>query len=172
MPGLEFWSEDRRFGLHVGEEHVRRVLKTCRSARELETGGILIGRYSETHDRAFVVRVSGAPRDSRAGRTWFERGVEGLQKLLDSHWHRREGFYIGEWHFHPGAAPVPSDVDHRTMRRIAAASDFYNCPEPVLLVIGGDPSAQWSVSATVFPDGRIPIPLRRIEVGGEVRIAK
>jgi len=48
-----------------------------------------------------------------------------------------------------GAAPTPSAVDHREMRDIAASA-ANNCPEPVLLIIGGHPPGPWSASAHVF----------------------
>lgn len=127
-----------------------RLLRECERAKSRETGGILIGVYSDTRDRAIVERVTGPTRDSQSGPNWFYRGVMGLQRLLDQLWSRGDGYYLGEWHFHPQAAPDPSGIDHRSMRGISR-SDLYNCPEPVLLIIGGDPRGVWRASALVFP---------------------
>ncbi len=152
---LEHWSEDLRFGLCVGDASVKLMLEECVRARSRETGGILIGHYSDGHDCAIVDRITSPSIDSKFGSTWFYRGVNGLQRMLDHYWRQGEGFYLGEWHFHPSAAPTPSPKDHNSMRRIAG-SYLYNCPEPVLFIIGGDPHGRWSTSATVFPRGKTP----------------
>jgi integrative and conjugative element protein (TIGR02256 family) len=150
MPGIELWSADRRFGVFVQEAIVAQLLKECQLAKSRETGGILIGVYSDRRDRAIVERVTGPTRDSKSGPTWFHRGVLGLQRLLDELWNRGQGYYLGEWHFHPQASPHASETDHTSLRGIAH-SDRYNCPEPVLLIIGGDPRGDWRASALVFP---------------------
>ena len=126
------------------------MLDICRRAFPSETGGILIGVYNESLNCAMVGNATGPGRDARAGRTWFERGVAGLQELLRTHWQQRSGYYLGEWHFHPDAAPVPSPTDERSMRQFASSAQ-YRCPEPVLLIIGGDPQQTWTVSAAVYP---------------------
>lgn len=149
MRELTFRSTDGRFGLLVPSPEVARMLEVCRVAFPQETGGILIGVYNESLDCAEVRTATGPGRDARAGRTWFERGVAGLQELLRSHWRDRRGYYLGEWHFHPGAAPVPSSRDERSMREFASSPD-YRCPEPVLLIIGGNPTGRWTASAAVY----------------------
>jgi hypothetical protein len=54
----------------------------------------------------------------------------------------RKEHYLGEWHFHPFAAPSPSSIDYSQMAEIAV-SRSWRCPEPVLLIIGGDPRGEW-----------------------------
>ena len=147
---LIFRSEDRRFGLRVPPAEIGRLLGICRGAYPKETGGILVGVYNQSLDCAQVQTVTGPGNDARAGRTWFERGVAGLQEILRTHWQERRGYYLGEWHFHPGTAPVPSPTDERSMPRFAASAR-YRCPEPVLLIVGGHPDATWTASATVYP---------------------
>lgn len=93
--------------------------------------------------------VSRAPRDSKSGTTWFYRGIAGLQAWLYRLW-EEERYYLGEWHFHPSARPVPSDTDLRQIKEISE-SPKYCCPEPVLLIIGGTPSSAWEVAAYVSP---------------------
>jgi hypothetical protein len=58
-------------------------LALCAGTDGLETGGILAGHYTEALDSAVVTDVLSAPPDSRAGPTWFERGVEGVQSWLE-----------------------------------------------------------------------------------------
>lgn len=154
-PAYEFRSADERFGLSIATEHVREILRLCKQAGTHETGGVLIGHYTDGLDCAVVTRVSGPEEDSRAGATWFERGTKKLRALLEQYWRRGRGYYLGEWHFHPGAAPTPSGPDVGSMRRIALDPGT-QCREPVLLIMGGCP-ARWAASAHVFPAHARPV---------------
>jgi integrative and conjugative element protein (TIGR02256 family) len=162
MPGLEFRSVDERFRVTVGGRTVALIHRLCRRSSKDETGGILIGRYSAELDCAGVTNASGAPTDSRHGATWFQRGTRGLQAWLDRWWTTRGEHYLGEWHFHPYAAPTPSPTDRDQLEAIATTKS-YGCPEPILLIFGGDPAGAWSVSAHVFPRGREAVTLLRVE---------
>jgi integrative and conjugative element protein (TIGR02256 family) len=153
MPELEFWSTDDLFGLRVTQIEVKKVRQLCERSLPNETGGILLGHYSVAHDCALVTTVTGAPTDSHSGRTWFIRGVRGLQRTIDRLWNGQHRYYLGEWHFHPMEAPKLSPRDIQQMQEISQ-SEQYHCPEPVLLIIGGDPKGQWSAGAYIFPRNR------------------
>lgn len=149
--GLRLCSSDGRFGLDLGTVHVAALLSSCHRASAKETGGVLIGYYNPNHNMAFVTEVIPAPPDSKRGTTWFDRGVKGLSTKLHVFWKKKGSFYLGEWHYHPGAAPNPSPADSTQMAEIAA-SHLYACPEPVLLIVGGT-SGTWSVGAFVYEKG-------------------
>jgi len=149
MVDMEFRSEDGRYELQIVANHVRSLLRLCRRACPLETGGILLGHYSVSHERAIVTDITKAASDSRSGRYWFLRGVRGLQRKIDRLWRRNRRYYLGEWHFHPFGSPLPSSTDVGQMFEIAE-SEQYHCPEPVLLIIGGDPADEWAAKAFVF----------------------
>lgn len=166
MTELEFRSTDKRFGFKVHGMVLREVLRLCERSAPNETGGILLGHYSTAHDFAVVTAITAAPTDSRSGRTWFIRGVRGLQRTVDRLWSRQRDYYLGEWHFHPGGAPISSSTDIQQMREIAE-SEQYHCPEPVLLIIGGDPKGSWQSRAYVFPRNR-----SHLELHAESLIAK
>jgi hypothetical protein len=110
---------------------------------------------------AFVSDASRAPGDSKSGTTWFYRGIAGLQAWLYRLWDK-ERYYLGEWHSHPGARPFPSDTDLRQIREIAE-SPKYNCPEPVLLIVGGRPTADWQIGVYVAPRTRSLVELNECE---------
>ena len=132
---LHFQSADGRFGLSFLEDAVEELLKYCREAEDVETGGIIVGRYSEDRVTAVADRVTGPPPDSKHFFAQFLRGVQGLQELLNCVWSKRERqFYLGEWHYHPLPNPVPSADDIAQMREIAN-SKKYACPEPLLHVV-------------------------------------
>ena len=158
MPDLEFKSQDNRFGLHLSEEQVEQILTHCRATSPRETGGILVGFYDSDLRIAEVIQATGAPPDSQHGRTWFVRGVRGLQSLINRIWKQKRHYYIGEWHFHPFGSPAPSQEDKDQLNKIASEKS-YHCPEPVLLIIGGDPDNSWSARAFVFRRGDIHLEL-------------
>ena len=168
MNDLEFWSADHRYGLRLGAQQTTKILKLCAESAPNETGGILIGEYSPVHDCAIVTAVTAAPADSRSGRNWFVRGVRGLQRIIDRFWHRGRRYYLGEWHFHPLGSPIPSRTDIDQMKHIAR-SEQYHCPEPVLLIIGGDPLNEWSAGAFVFPRRQSYLEMQRIQSVSWVR---
>ncbi len=145
---LWFKSADRMFEVRLGGAALESMLELCRRAKRLETGGVLIGRYSSDHRVAHVDVATGPGSEAQAGETWLVRGVRGLQKLLDAFWIQERGYYVGEWHFHPGSDPSPSGRDVSQMRSIAT-SDCYHCPEPLLVIIGGDPNGAYSLHAEV-----------------------
>ncbi|MBD2212922.1 Mov34/MPN/PAD-1 family protein [Nostoc linckia FACHB-104] len=147
---LEFWSEDKRFGVKIYKRKVTQLLKMCARAGVQETGGILVGFYTESHNCAVVTDVSDAPSDSLSGNDWFHRGTTGLQHWLNRLWNRDKQYYLGEWHFHPFSNPNPSQIDINQMQNIGE-SNSYQCPELLLLIIGGDPTRQWNVKVYIFP---------------------
>lgn len=158
MPEIRLASGDGRFRLHIDPHHVERILAFCAAANGQETGGMLVGRYNARHDTALVTDVPPPPVDSTWGRTWFQRGTEGVQRIVERAWGFRREYYLGEWHFHPFASPAPSPVDYDQMLRIAS-SPSWKCPEPVLLVIGGDPRGEWRAYALVTTRRGARLPL-------------
>lgn len=150
---MEFLSSDRRFGVMLTQTIITDLQYQCTKAGNKETGGIMIGRYSESLKGAVVSSITGPPPDSKAGKTWFERGVIGLRTILDRRFKESKTYYLGEWHFHPFATPTPSYQDRRQMKSIARDKK-YNCPEPILLILGGNPSLITpSIKVFVFPMG-------------------
>jgi integrative and conjugative element protein (TIGR02256 family) len=148
---LQLCSSDGRFGICLSSAHTAFFLDECADAAENETGGILIGHYTDNHTMAVVTEVTRAPADSIRGPRWFDRGIAGLSQKLRSSWHRTGTFYLGEWHYHPGGSPTPSSLDSVQMQKISS-SRAYSCPEPILLIVGGLPQAR-SVAAYVYPRG-------------------
>ena len=155
MHDAEFWSSDRRFGLLMPDALLEQLYARCYAAGANETGSILVGHYRDRNRLAIVTDLPSTPSDSRASAMHFERGTLGLRRLLGRLW-QRDRYYLGEWHYHPDAAPFPSARDDQQMREVAA-SDRFRCPEPILLIVGGS-SSQRVVCAQVYPAGtRVPL---------------
>lgn len=137
MSKLLYFNEEDTFGVEINEEMVTDIYNMCKGSYPKETGGILIGNYCVNQKCAIVSIVTGPPEDSKHGKTWFHRGTKGLQKLLDKVWESDGTFYLGEWHYHPGAAPTPSLHDVAEMKKISK-NKAYNCPEPILIIVGSN----------------------------------
>lgn len=145
-------SADKCFGISLSDDVIAELTRYCGAAYPLETGGILLGHYNPNRDMAIIAKVSPPPSDSKSGRRWFYRGVSGLQLLIDKLWGQKN-FYLGEWHLHPDGSPTASSDDIKAISRIST-TDGYHCPEPVLLIIGGAPSAGWVIQGYVSKLGK------------------
>lgn len=148
-----FLTADRSIAVDIEDGALEAMRRLCARAGWLETGGVLIGRYSEFGDRVVVTEVTGPPRDSGRFPFSFIRGIKGLTARLRHEW--QEGtYYVGEWHFHPRAAPTPSKTDLKQIKAFAADPDL-RCPTPVLIVLGGDPKSNWALTVGVMSDDRL-----------------
>jgi hypothetical protein len=75
----------------------------------------------------------------------------GLEVWLARLWTRDASYYVGEWHFHPYSRPQPSDRDLAQMQ-VIAKSTRYQCPTPILLIVGGDPKGEWCIHVEVLDE--------------------
>lgn len=145
---VSFQSRDMRFGLKISKDELHSLHKMC-SASSSETGGVLIGYYSDDLLWANVTKATSPPAGSVRCASSFIREGKPLSRLLDIYWKKKQ-YYIGEWHFHPNASAEPSSTDRNTMRSLASAKSLH-CPEPILLIIGGN-CKHWHIHCSVFVD--------------------
>lgn len=149
MNELKYISDDEIYGIRISEDLINSVTSICNSFGPKETGGILIGYYAYDQKWANITIATEPTKDSIHGWNTFFRGVLGLKELLDHEWEKNQCFYIGEWHYHPRALPIPSPKDIRQMIRFSKNSKL-KCPEPILLIIGGDKYCGWSHSINLI----------------------
>ena len=138
---ISFRSRDGRIGVTLTEQCLQEARRLCSAAYPQETGGILVGRYSGDRNVAHILQAAEPPTDSRFGRSWFARGVQGIRNQLSALWNQPKNqrqYYLGEWHFHPDGSPEPSPQDRSEMLAISLHSPT-QCPEPVLLILAGSP---------------------------------
>ena len=91
-----------------------KIEKALRKYGDFEIGGILIGR--KIGDESFeVVDISISNEDKRFSISSFIRGTKTSERLLRSHFRKKTGYYIGEWHSHPKYSLRPSYQDIVTM---------------------------------------------------------
>jgi len=96
-----------------------------------ETGGVIVGRFSEATETFHVVDLVEAPPDSRFTREEFVLGTEGLKKRINDLIKKTNGALhpLGTWHNHL-ITSGPSRKDVMTALGLAAAQTF-----PLLMLI-------------------------------------
>lgn len=149
MSDLKYLNNGGSFGVVITDKMVNDIFEKCKCSYPNETGGILIGQYSNELKLAHITIVTGAPRDSKMGKRWFHRGTSKLQRILDEAWDEQGDYYLGEWHYHPDGAPEPSFYDIKEMKKISNNKN-YNCPEPILIIAGHVSFSDLDIGVHVF----------------------
>lgn len=143
-------------------EVMNNMFRLCCANQKYETGGILIGNYSEDLTTASISEATCPATDSKFGRTWFHRGNEGLKDILVDRWNRSpQTYYVGEWHFHPANDPRPSAQDNKQMREVSTDSS-YSCSKPILMIIYLTKKDNFSISCFVISNEKSIIELKKI----------
>ncbi|SEU27948.1 Mov34/MPN/PAD-1 family protein [Stigmatella erecta] len=118
-PGLVFVRPDGskvKFGLVA----LRQMLVFRQTgAHSTEAGGVLLGRHILGCRDIVVDEVTIPMRGDKRMRFAFHRSQASHQQVIDSRWKGSQGtcHYLGEWHTHPEAVPIPSWIDLQDWRR-------------------------------------------------------
>jgi hypothetical protein len=120
--------------------NVAEAIQHARGDGDIETGGILLGGFDLERQTLFVTAALPSPGDSRAGRTYFERGARGVQNAIRNAETitMRHITYIGEWHTHPAVSSShPSGLDRTLLGWVADLRQLFLMPG-LLLILGDD----------------------------------
>ncbi len=136
---VRWMSACGRYHVSISEKCLGEMLALCRQNLPREIGSSVYGTYSADGFHARVLGNSPVAADSACGRFSLYRGSTGSAQFFGNLFRRTRGkqHYVGEWHSHPGGPPAPSATDNRTLRAIAADTAT-NCPECILLILGGN----------------------------------
>lgn len=128
--------------------------RMAEEAAPRETGGTLVGRYSDEGREALVIEALEAKAGARRGRTKFYRPPDDVDDQLDRVYRASGGktHYLGEWHTHPGAAPTPSQTDLDTLQDLAKSRSVA-ADTPLMIIVGGDFGASSLASCTLAETG-------------------
>jgi len=146
----EFVSVNQAYGVRLPVSILEKMHKDCSASLPKETGGILVGYYSEDLNWATITRAYGPSRQSKRHCASFVRFGFDYLPTLNRLWNKSQ-YYIGEWHFHPFSSASPSSIDVNTMLNLSSDKKLH-CPEPVLIVVGGA-NGIWDISVSVFSCG-------------------
>jgi proteasome lid subunit RPN8/RPN11 len=131
---IELRSSDNSLWIRIDRVSLEEAYQLCKKSGNLETGGVLIGRYSTNKTTCTVDKFLGPTEDSLQKAYTFESGIKGLKDIFSTFWKKKK-YFIGDWHFHPGSSPVPSNQDYAQLREIACNTEF-RCKCPVMIIIG------------------------------------
>ncbi|MDP3025924.1 MAG: Mov34/MPN/PAD-1 family protein [candidate division Zixibacteria bacterium] len=136
---LKWKSKCGRYTVSISHFCFNKMLKMGKKHHPHEVGTSLVGCYSDDGFDAFVLDASPLCSDSRCYDNSFFRGIKGLRAFYNKLQQRYGGrrYYVGEWHSHPNGTPIPSHMDNMTQSAISADSET-NCPESILVIIGGN----------------------------------
>jgi integrative and conjugative element protein (TIGR02256 family) len=141
----------------------------------------LFGERDDAAGVIWVSELSGPPPDSEASAEKFVCGVEGTARMNAEKRDRtrRSVQYLGMWHTHPTAEPLPSPTDWLGMRRLVRAAGGGGRS---LMLIIGRPHDTPTLGTYVFraadfelPPGAVAVRLCAIQVMGwddESRVAE
>ncbi len=119
---------------------VAATIAQARGNGDVETGGVLLGGFDLDRKTLVVIAALPSPADSDAGRTYYERGIRGVQSKIEEveRITMRHVTYIGEWHTHPtGSSSAPSDLDNTLLGWVADLRQLFLMPG-LLLILGDD----------------------------------
>ena len=135
------------------ETELYKIVEKHLTKNRTETGGIITGSYIDNFQTAKVINFYEPPKDSKFSRTTFERGIYGLNKVLENEW--KEGrYYLGDWHLHPYSAPIASCQDSNQLAFNSRDQDL-RCPEPIMIIVGGKDNKEVSVYLYIENDIRL-----------------
>ena len=151
MINLMLINYETNMRINLPKDHLNKMLHICNKSNPYETGGIIIGRYSDDNLTANITEISTPTDDSVKQKFAFKRGIMGLQKKLNMLWEKNY-YYLGEWHYHPNSSPIPSKADFKQMLSLSQDKKL-NCPEPILIIVGGS-QQNWTYSFNVIVNGK------------------
>ena len=154
MSDMIFKDNSGQYCVCLSRDICRQLIEQCINAHQKETGGILVGEYSENQTIAQITSLIPPPRNSVFLKNGFFRGTKGVINILDDAWNKCL-YYVGEWHYHPDAMPIPSDQDKKQMIQLSRYTQLH-CPEPILIIVGGNKGA-WKINVMVFVDDNMKV---------------
>ena len=122
----------------------------------VETGGHLFGERNDVAKVIWVSEVSGPPPDSKASRSGFICGIEGVVESAKerSRFSRKSVKFVGMWHTHPNGSPEPSPTDSNAMGGIVEDPDF-SCPRSLLLIVGTGQQDSYQAAGFMFTRNQV-----------------
>jgi hypothetical protein len=108
--------------VRISEQAHRKIIEEVAQWPAVESGGILVGRFSEVTQSFYVVDVFPAPDDSRRSAAEFVLGTAGVRAALESYSESSNYslYCLGTWHSHLMASG-PSSLDRVTAAAVALA---------------------------------------------------
>lgn len=151
MPPLAWRSNCGKYQVRVTKRAYYSMHELAAQYAPCEVGTSLVGSYSDDGCCAIVHGIAPLSADSKGSPNVFHRGILGLRSFFNRITMRFRGrrHYVGEWHSHPGSDPSASLLDDRNQAAISS-DEKVDCPESILVIIGGNLSTNPSLGLFVY----------------------
>jgi len=113
-----------------------KIIEDSQSFLPLETGGMLIGYKDIFGNLVITILIDGGPDAIRLEDSFIPDG-KFQQEKLEEFFHQSRGVltYLGDWHSHPYSYPYMSNLDLKTIKKIAKYKSS-KTPNPIFIIIG------------------------------------
>jgi len=93
--------------------------------KKKEAGGVLLGRMIKKTEDIIIDIASPPQKKDKRKRTFFRRNDE-HQIIINEEWKKSGGTcnYLGEWHTHPEAMPIPSRIDLKNWKQQLTIAEY------------------------------------------------
>jgi integrative and conjugative element protein (TIGR02256 family) len=141
---------ERGCAVRIPGEVLSSMWEVAANSKPRETGGTLVGHYSEDLRDAFVTAALEATIGAGKQRARFYRPPDNVDGQLARIYDESGGLihYLGEWHTHPDAAPTPSPTDLSTLRSLARSRSVAT-DTPFMVILGGSLQTTDTASCTL-----------------------
>lgn len=148
---LKWKSKCGRYTVLISHSCFKKMLEMTKIHYPKEVGSSLVGCYSDNGFDSCVLDMAPLCPDSKSSTTFFYRGIKGLRKFYIKLWQSYMGeiYYVGEWHNHPNGIPIPSNTDDISQTAVAA-DNRVNCPENILVIVGGNLPCDQNLGVFVY----------------------
>jgi integrative and conjugative element protein (TIGR02256 family) len=140
-----FYSCWHNLQINIKQGIINEMEKECMRARDFETGGVLFGYYDGC--KAIITTITTPGKNQELEPSNFNRLPLGPD-IIDRKWEDGER-YLGDWHSHPNNSPLPSETDDEQLTSFAR-DEKLNCPEPILIILGGNVKEGFELSVQVY----------------------
>jgi integrative and conjugative element protein (TIGR02256 family) len=140
-----FYSTWHNLQVNIPQKVIDEMQDECKRANNMETGGALLGYYDGT--KAVVTSITKPDKNQELEPRNFDRPALGKEFLDEQYENGRR--YIGDWHSHPNNSPNSSLIDNEQMIEFVC-NEKLNCPEPILIILGGNNINGFEISAQVY----------------------
>ena len=167
---LRWQSDCKQYTVLISKSCLLKMTEMAQTHYPNEVGTSLVGCYSDDGFKASVLELAPLSPDSKGSRTSFHRGVVGLRNFFRKLRKKFSGrrYYVGEWHSHPNATPIPSNTDNQNQLEIAEDMKT-ECPECILIIIGGTLSNFDEIGVFVYSRKRGRVTLHHTDTSDDLK---
>ena len=121
----------------ISRKALNELERNAEDKEPLETGGLLVGYFSEDDDDVVITGLTGPGPKAKHGKCFFCPDYDGDRLEIGRIFAESFGkvSYLGDWHTHPTGSSYLSFLDRRALKNIAKFPHNY-VDRPIMLILG------------------------------------